>query len=110
MQRVEDGEEVEEGQVQGPPGEQSEAPGEAEQEDEASHAAQVCDQAPLGGLVVGVLPLDAGQLGQHHGEHHQAQYEDDQEVRHHPDVERNVVPQPAARGRQRIDSDSFNVI
>lgn len=41
LQRVEDGEQVHEGEVDGPPGEQSEAPRHPQQEGEADHAAQV---------------------------------------------------------------------
>ena len=98
LQRVEDGEEVNKGQVERPPGEQSEAPGEAEQDDEAAHAAHVRHHASVRSLVLRVLPLDPTQLDHDHDEDQQAHGEDRQEVRHHAHVEGDVVTQPTATG------------
>lgn len=100
MQTVEDGEEIEEGQGQGPPGEEGEAPGEPQQDGQAADAAHLRQQAPAGGLVLRVLTLDAGQLDQNQDEDQQAEREDQEEVGHHAHVEGQVVPQPAAAGGQ----------
>ena len=95
MQRVEDGEQVHERQLDRPPGEESEAPGEAQQEGEPGHAAQVV-QARAVLVVVGVLPLDPLQLHHDHHEHGQVQHKDQAEVRHHAHVEGNIILEPAA--------------
>lgn len=100
MQTVEDGEQINEGQDEGPPGEEGEAPGEPEQDSEAADAAHVPQHAPAGRLVVGVLPLDAGQLDQDHYEDQQAESEDQEKVGDHAHVEGDVVTQPAATGGQ----------
>lgn len=61
MQGVEDGEEVHERRVNGPPGEESKAPGESQQDGDPRHAAHVLHRGAVGG-VVRVLPLDPAQL------------------------------------------------
>lgn len=100
LQTVEYGEQISEGQGEGPPGKQGEAPGEAEQDDQARDAAHVCQHSPVGGLVLGVLPLDAGQLDHDHDEDKQAESKDQEEVGHHAHVEGHVITQPAAAGGQ----------
>lgn len=94
LQRVEDGEEVDKRQVEGSPGEQSEAPGQTQEDDESGDAAEVRQDAPVRRLVMWVLPLDSGQLDQDHDEDDQAEGEDEEEVGHHSDVEGQVVTQP----------------
>lgn len=98
LQRVEYGEQINEGNVEGPPGEQGEPPGEAEQDDEASDAAQVCHHASVWRRVLGVLLLDPGQLDHDHNEDQQAEGKHKDEVGDHAHVEGNVVLQPAAAG------------
>lgn len=100
LQRVEYGEEINKGNVEGPPGEQGEPPGEAEQDDEASDAAQVCQQPPVWRLVLGVLLLDPGQLDHNHDEDQQGQSKDQEEVGHHAHIEGGVITQPTATGGQ----------
>lgn len=107
LQRVGDGEEVDEGSVQWPPGQQSEAPAEAQQHQETHDAAQVRQHSPVGRLVLGVLPLDPGQLHHHHDEDQQAQCEDQAKVGHHRHIESHVVAQPAAKGRNKNSHFSF---
>lgn len=104
LQSVEYGEEVNEGDQEGPPGKEGEAPGEAQQDHQAADAAYVCQQPPAGGLVVGVLPLDAGQLDHDQDEDEQAQSKDQEEVGDHARVEGDVITQPAAAGGQRRGS------
>lgn len=101
LQRVEYGEKKNKGYVEGSPGEQGEPPGEAEQDDEASDAAQVCQQSPVGRLVLWVLFLDAGQLDHNHDEDQQAQDKDQEEVGHDAHIEGHVLTQPTATGEQR---------
>lgn len=101
LQTVEYGEKVSKGQGEGPPGKQGEPPGEAQEDGQACDAARVCQHSPPGGLVVGVLPLDAGQLDHDHDEDQQAESEDQEEVGHHAHVEGDVITQPAAAGGQR---------
>lgn len=96
LQRVADGEEVDEGGAQWTPGQQSEAPAEAQQHQEAHDAAQVRQNPPVGRLVLGVLPFDPGQLHHHHDEDQQAEDEDQAKVGHHSHVESHVATQPAA--------------
>ena len=96
LQRVENGEKVNKRQVEGSPGEQSEPPREAEQDDEAGDAAQVRQHPPVGRLVLRVLPLDPGQLDHDDDEDQQAQHKDQEEVGHHAHVEGDVVTQPTA--------------
>lgn len=102
MERVADGEEVDEGDVERPPGEQSEAPGEAQQNHQARDAAGIGQNPPVGGLVMGILPLDPSQLDHHDDEDHHADGEDQEEVGHHPHVEGDVITQPAAGVRKRF--------
>ncbi|TNN38779.1 hypothetical protein EYF80_051054 [Liparis tanakae] len=83
LQRVEYREKVNKGQVERPPGEQGEPPGETQQDDEAGDAAQVGHHAPVGQLVLGVLLFDPGQLDHDDDEDQQAQSEDQEEVGHH---------------------------
>lgn len=100
MQTVENGEKIDEGQEEGPPGEKGQAPGEPQQDGQAGDAAHVRQHAPARALVVGVLPLDAGQLDHDQDEDEQAESEDREEVGHHARVEGDIVTQPAARGAQ----------
>lgn len=109
LQAVEYGEQIKEGQDEGPPGEEGQSPGEPEQDGEAADAAHVSQHAPAGRLVVGVLPLDAGQLDHDHDEDEQAESEDQEEVGDHAHVEGDIVPQPAAKedGRGREADHAF---
>lgn len=99
LQGVEDGEEVHERRVNGSPGEESEAPGESQQDGDPRHAAHVLHCGAVSG-VVRVLPLDPAQLHQHHHEHDEVEDEDDAEVGHHGHVEGHVVLQPAAGDKE----------
>lgn len=90
MQRVEDGKEVHEGQVDGPPGEEGEAPGEAQQHGDARHPPRVL-QGVGAPRAVRVLPQDATQLHHDHHEHDEVEEEDDAEVCHHRHVEGHIV-------------------
>lgn len=101
LQRVEYREKVNEGQVEGSPGEQGEPPGEAEQDDEASDASHIRHHSPVGGLVLGVLLLDPGQLDHNDNEDHHAQNKHHKEVGHHAHIEGDVITQPTATGGDR---------
>lgn len=95
LKGVENGKQVHEGQVDWPPGEEGEAPREAEEEGYPHHAAYV-QQSGAVNAVVRVLLSDPSQLHQHHDEHDEVEQKDDAEVGHHRHVEGNVVSQPAA--------------
>lgn len=95
MKGVEDAKEVHEGQVDGPPGEEGKAPGEAQEYCDPNRTAQVLQPVTVP-HVVGVLTLYPTQLNHHHHKHAEVQQEDDTEVGHHRYVEGDVVLQPAA--------------
>lgn len=107
LQGVADGEQVDKGSVQRTPGQQSEAPAEAQQYQEAHDAAQVRQYSPVGRLVLGVLPFDPGQLHHHHDEDQQAQDEDKAKVGYHSHIEGQIVTQPAASRTKSCFSDTF---
>lgn len=95
MQRVENGEEVHEGQIDRSPGKEGKAPGHAEQEGEANDAAQVTQHFLLKRAVV-PFSVPAADLHHHHDEHGHVQEEDGAEVGHTRDVEHHLTSDPAA--------------
>jgi len=106
LEGVKDGKEVHERQVEGAPGEEGEAPGEAQEDHDARHAAHVLQRGAVL-HVVRVLPLQPTQLHQHHDEHGDVENENHAEIRHHRHVERDVVLQPAA---EEIDGRELKVL
>lgn len=96
LQWIEDAEEVHEGQVDGPPGEESEAPSEAQEDGQPDHAAHILQCGAMLGIV-GVLALDPIQLHYDHYEHGQIHQKDYAEVGHDGHIEGHIILQPAAK-------------
>lgn len=100
LQGVEDGKEVHECQVHGPPGEKGKAPSEAQEDGYPRHAAHIVQPGAVE-HIVRVLPLYATQLDQHHDEHDEVEDKNDAEVGHHCHIEGDVIFQPAAVGKDK---------
>lgn len=87
------------------PGEESEAPGEAQKHGESGNTAHLLPAA-ANLHVVRVLLLNAAQLDHHHDKHGEVQQEDETEVRHHSNVEGNVIFYPATVGKNTFYNNS----
>lgn len=95
LQGVEDGEQVHEGQIDGPPGEEGEAPGHAQQEGETDHTPQV-PQHLLPQRPVAALAVAAADLNHDHDEHGHVHQENQREVAHARHVEHHGALDPTA--------------
>lgn len=97
LKGIEDGKQVHEGKVDRAPGEESKAPGEAQEDGYPCNAAHVLQRGAVD-EVVRVLPLYPTQLDQHHHEHDQVEQKNNAEVGDYRHVEGDVILQPAAVG------------
>lgn len=93
MQRVEDGERVEQRHFDGPPRKQRHYPGQPEEEGEAGHPPQVL--AEVAARARGPVQAHVAQLHQDHQEHGGVAQQHKEDVAHHRHIERHVILHPA---------------
>lgn len=99
LQRVEDGEQVQQGQSGRPEGKKSQCPRQTQQDGETGHRPQVMQRAAA--VCWALVDPHLSDLDQNHDEHRDVAQQDQENKCHHRHVEVDVILQPAAGGRER---------